>query len=540
MGQMEAYFFLFGIIVVLGHFFRASSIPIALIFVATGILISFLPFFPKLNLDPDITLKFFLPLLLYEASAFSSWRDIKKNFRPIALLSIGHVIFITVLVALVIHTLIPQLGWPLSFILGAVVSPPDDLVIFSIAENIRIPDRVFTILEGEAMFNDAAALILFRFALVALLTHEFSVIHATLTFVAIMVGETVYGLLLGNLIGQIRQRFSNTGIHIIASLLTPFLAYIPMVKLGGSGIVATAITGFIIGNQYSIRFTSEFRLTSQAIWPALAFALQSILFLLIGSNIRDIVEGISSIPIGTIMLYALSVTTVVIVGRFIWEFITVSLVPKVWSRLLGKKNTRLPWQYLFLISWAGMRGSISLAAVLSVPFLPLMINGVNPRDLIIFLVCCVIITTLILQGLTLPWFINMMGVDKHGQQEEYNEHLAEISAKIKMTKSALQWLKDYRTGIKNNPELLEEVKIYIKQYKIHLRQLKDSLLKHDVETLQHSDIEEAHQKIFVLSQIIEIEREELLKMWRLEKIKLSTRNKLMAKLDHQIQNIASI
>jgi CPA1 family monovalent cation:H+ antiporter len=240
------------------------------------------------------------------------------------------------------------------------------------------------------------------------------------------------------------------------------------------------------------------------------------------------------------MLYALSVTTVVIVGRFIWEFITVSFVPKVWSRLLGKKNTRLPWQYLFLISWAGMRGSISLAAVLSVPFLPLMINGVNPRDLIIFLVCCVIITTLILQGLTLPWFINMMGVDKHGQQEEYNEHLAEISAKIKMTKSALQWLKDYRTGIKNNPELLEEVKIYIKQYKIHLRQLKDSLLKHDVETLQHSDIEEAHQKIFVLSQIIEIEREELLKMWRLEKIKLSTRNKLMAKLDHQIQNIASI
>jgi Na+/H+ antiporter len=540
MEQIETYIFMFSIIIAIGYFFRNSSIPIALILVVTGILISLLPFSPDFTLNPDVVLNIFLPLLIYQISSFSSWRDIKKNLRPITLLSVGHVMFITLLVALIVHSLIPQLGWPLSFVLGAVISPPDDVAIFSIAKNIRIPERIFTILEGEAMFNDAAALTIFRFALAALVTHEFSAIHAASTFFAVIIGETIYGLLLGNLLGQLRRKLTNPIIHSMASLLTPFLAYIPMVKLGGSGVIATAITGFIIGNQYSIRFTSEFRLVSRGLWPTLAYAIQSILFLLVGFNLRTIFSGITTIPSVTLGLYAGAVVAAVIGGRFIWEFIIVGFLPKLLLPFIRKKDSYFPWQYRFLISWAGMRGSISLAAVLSVPFLPAMANGVNPRNLVIFLACCVIIVTLVVQGLTLPWFIKKMGVYKHGQREKYNEHVAELSTRIKMTKRALNWLLNYKKEIKDNIDLLDEVKIYISQYKMLLQQLKDSLSKHNLDTLEHDENEENPHGSGIVSQIVEVERVELLKLWRLEKINLSTRNKLLSRLDHQIQHITSM
>jgi Na+/H+ antiporter len=539
MEQVEAYLCMFAIIIVIGQLFRNSSVPIALILVITGIVVSFIPFIPKFSINPDVILDFFLPLLIYEGSAFTSWRDIKKNIRPIAVLSVGHVVFITVLVALTIHWLIPELGWPLSFVLGAVVSPPDDVAIFSIAKNIRIPERVFTILEGEAMFNDAAALILFRFALAALLTHQFSLIQASGSFVLVVIGETAYGLLLGNILGRLRQKLTNPVIHIMASLLTPFLAYIPVVKLGGSGVIATVITGFLVGNYYSLRFTPEFRLISRAMWPALAFVLQGILFLLVGINIEAIFAGIASIRFATLGYYSLAVIIVVIAGRFIWEFIIADLIPRFLIPSLRKKERSLSWRYQFLISWAGMRGSISLAAVLSVPFLPNMMSGVNPRDLVILLVCSVIIATLILQGLSLPWLIKIMGVDKDGTREVYNEHIAELSAQIKMTRSALRWLKNYKGEIKNDANLLDEVKTYIRQYKMLLRQLKDSMAKHDQETLQHAEAEEITNKSCILSQVAEVERAELLKLWRMEKINLATRNKLMGRLDHQIQNLTS-
>jgi CPA1 family monovalent cation:H+ antiporter len=539
MEQIESYLFMFCVIIAIGQLFRSSAIPIALILLIAGVLISFLPFVPQINLNPHLVLDIFLPLLVYESSAFSSWRDIKKNIRPIALLSIGHVIFITILVAVCAHALIPDLGWPLAFILGAAISPPDDVAIFSIAEHVRIPERVFVILEGEALFNDAMALIFFRFALIALITHEFSAIAAGTTFFAIIIGETLYGFLLGNLLGKLRQRLTNPIIHTIASVVTPFLAYIPMVRLGGSGIIATAIVGFIIGNQYAIRFTPEFRLISRGIWPALAFALQSLLFFWVGFNIKVFLEGITSLSLSTLSWYAFVIVALIITGRFVWEFVAVSFLPRLLFPFWHKHDSPPPWQDLFLISWAGMRGSISLAIVLSLPFLSNTQNGVNPRDLVIFLVCCVVIATLVLQGLTLPWIIKKIGIHQQGQREKYNEHVAELSTRIKMTRSALRWLLDYRTEIKDNQDMLDEIKVYIRQYKMLLKRLKNSLSKHDLQTLAHNEEEERTEGTCILLQIIEIERKELLKLWRMEKINLFTRNKLMAKLDHQIQNITN-
>ena len=538
MEQTQTYIFMFGILILVGQLTRKSTIPIALILVVVGVALSFFPFLPEIKLNPEIVLDGFLPLLIYQISSFSSWRDIKKNIRPITLLSIGHVVFITILVAVVMHAVIPQLGWPLAFILGAVISPPDDVAIVSIAQNVRIPERVYTILEGEAMFNDAAALTLFRFALAALVTHQFSPVHLVSTFFAVIIGETLYGLALGNIIGKLREKISNPTLHLIASILTPFLAYLPVVKLGGSGVVATAITGFIIGNQYSLRYSPDFRLISRAVWPSVAFTIQGILFLMLGFNMRELFQNISAMPFNKLLIDASIVIGVVIIGRFIWEFVGVAFLPRVFFPSIRKKSPYPSWKYLFIISWAGMRGGISLAAALSVPFLPLMSDGTNPRDLLLFLVCCVIIATLMIQGLTLPWLIKVLGVNEVGEREKYNEHIAELLTRLKMARSALRWLLDYRKEISDNVELKDEVTVHIRQYRMQIKQLKNNIANHDTHDADHDEEAEINSEACLVSQIIDIERTELLKLWRMEKINLLTRNKLMSRLDHRIQHLS--
>lgn len=534
MDQYIVYIILFSIIVIVGQLFQKSIVPIALILVISGILLSFIPYFPEVHLDSKLVLNFFLPLLVYEISAFSSWRDMKRQFRPIALLSVGHVIFITILVAITIHFLIPQVGWPIAFILGAIISPPDTVAIVSIAEKIRIPERIFIILEGEGMFSDAAALTLFRFALVAALTNSFSIVHATLSFILIIIGEMIYGLILGYVLGWLREKITNTTLHMIASFLTPFFAYIPAVQLGGTGVLSTAMTGFVIGNQFTTRFTSEYRLIALSTWPPLAFIIQAFIFLSVGLDMRSIFMRISSIPFDTLMLYVSSITFVVIVGRFIWVYGAVIVLPRFLFPALLKTDPYPPWQYPFIISWSGIRGGISLAAALAIPVLVLNIESVDLRDLIIFLVVCIIIVTLIIQGLSLPFILKKMGIDKVGESERYTEHLTELQARVQMIEAALNWLESYKEKVKDDKKLLLEVSVHLYEYRMLKVTFESRILEHD-KTLFHDENIETREKLSLLLQITEAEKEELTKLWQEDKINLRTRNKLLATLDHQVQ-----
>lgn len=530
------YLLLFSIIVLLCQLFYKSTIPTALILVVSGILLSYIPFFPEIHLDSKLVLNIFLPLLIYQISSFSSWREVKKQARPIALLSIGHVIFITVIVAIVMHALIPQMGWALAFVLGAIISPPDDVAIVSIAEKIRMPERVLIILEGEGMFNDAAALTLFRFALAAAITNQFSFEYASTAFGMIIIGEIVYGLALGYILGELRSKISNTTLHVIASFLTPFLAYIPVVKLGGSGIIATAVVGFVIGNQYTLRFTPEYRLTALTIWPAIAFAIQGIIFLLVGLDMRSTLIRISSIPIESLVVYVISILSVVIIGRFVWVYGFVIFLPRLLFPSLRKKDPYPHWKYPFLISWSGIRGGISLAAVLAVPALTLKINTIDLRDLFIFLVFSVIFATLILQGLSLPFIIKKMGIDKVGQSERYAEHLSELQARIHMINAALHWLQKYKQQIKHDKKLSTEIRMHIDEYQMLKNQYDSRMLEHDGKST-HDEVSELKENLSLSCQIIDVEKQELIKLWRENKINLRTRNKLVAVLDHQIQRL---
>ncbi len=537
MGQIGTYIVLFGLIVIIGQIFKKSTIPLALLLVITGMLLSLLPWLPHIVLKPEIVLNIFLPLLVYQISSFASWKDFKKNLRPITLLSVGHVVFITFLVALLIHALIPELGWPLSFVLGSVISPPDDVAIVSIAEKIRLPERIVTILEGEGILNDATALILFRLSLIALVTHQFLVVQGTIDFFAIVIGETLYGLVLGYIIGELRARISNNSLHMIASLLTPFLAYYPAVLLGGCGVLATVVTGFVIGNIYAVRFSPEFRLFSRAFWPTLSFGLQSFIFLLVGLDFRFILGRISSISPLSLLIYSGTLILAVIVGRFLWVY-AAAILPRFLFSSIRKKDPYPTWQSIFVISWSGMRGGISLAAALAVPFLPGTVKGANPNDLLLFLVFSVITTTFVVQGLTLPWLINVLGIQKSAKCEEYNEHITELNARLTMTKAVLRWLSEYKDEVKDDPKLLEQVKLYIREYRMLKNQLKERIADHR-EILDHDEQKEAMTEIFLLSQILEIEKVELLELWRKEKINLAVRNKLLERLDHRVKHLAA-
>ncbi len=484
--------------------------------------------FPLIQEHPEVVLKVFLPLLLYQISSFSSWREYRKQIRPIVLLSVGHVLFITVLVASLIHFLMPQVDWPLAFIIGAVVSPPDDVAIISIAEKVKMPSRIVTILEGEALFNDATALILFRFAVAAFITHQFILSHAIIAFVLMVVGETIYGFVLGHLLGKLRLHLRDPLIHIVVSLITPFIAYLPAERLGGCGVISTVITGFIIGNYYSIKFTPEFRLLSRAIWPTISFMLQSFLFILVGVNIDSIYDAISTVPFADLAKFLFIVVAAVILGRFLWVY-PVAYLPRLFFRKIKRKEKAPSWKATFVISWAGLRGAISLAAALAIPDMPVYIDNVNARDLVTFLVFGVIFFTLIVQGVTLPWVIKSLGFQKHNKQELYREKIAELSARRDMTQAAIEWLSNY-IKTEENQEIIEETKLHLKSYKLLKKNLEkriEEIVPNDEAQEQEIEIEETN----LLNKTIEVEKNLLLDLWEKEKISLAVRNKLLERLD---------
>jgi len=532
MEQIEIFIGLLGIIAIVGILFRKVSVPTSLLLVIIGMLISLLPFMPEVHIKSALVLDIFLPLLIYEMSAESSWREMKLNLRPILSLSIGHVLFITAFVAIVIHALVPELGWPLAIVLGAIVAPPDDVAIMAIAEKANIPGRILTILRSEAMLNDATALILFRFALAAYLTHSFSPQSALGAFLLIVIGETLYGLALGNFMGKIRLHLTDPRQQMLFSFLTPFIAYLPAERLGGCGVLATAVTGLVIGHRYYDKFLPEVRLVTRSVWTSISFALQSILFLIVGLNLKYIIERIDDIMTHEKMaLYSVVIILTVIIGRFLWTYPSAYL-PRYLSKKIREKDPYPPWQYPFVVSWAGMRGSISLAAAFSIPAISNPILGSHTQDVIIFFTFSVICGTLLLQGLTLPWLLKHLGMTHYHQQEQRQEELCELKARKKMAQAAIAWLSEYEMMIKDDPKQKTEVALHLERYKLRKQQLSERIktLKNGEE---QGEVEHLSSTLHLSSKILDVERKELSRIWHNDEISHASRNKLLLQLDHR-------
>jgi Na+/H+ antiporter len=412
------------------------SVPAPFILVPVGVILGFIPWLPQIELNPDVVLLVFLPPIVYIGGAFSSWQTFKKNLRPIFLLSFGLVLFTMGLVAAVAHLLIPGLSWSVAFVLGAIVAPTDTVAAATIARRLSLPHRLVSVLEGEGLVNDATALTAFRFAVAAIVLGSFSFRGALLTFVAVVFGEVAYGLLLGWAISRLRHKLKDPSLEITVSLLTPFLAYLPPERLGGSGILATAVVGLYIGRHLPELSTSGARLIGVPFWQMIVFILNNTLFLLTGLQLKTVFEKTADLPVPVLLYYGALISAVVIAARIIWVY-PAAVLPRVLSARLRERDPLPAWRHIFIVSWTGMRGSVSLAAALGIPAITEIGSPFPGRDLIIFITFCVILSTLVIQGITLPPLIRWFGIDRDGKKERQGTHHQETQARIEAAKGVL-------------------------------------------------------------------------------------------------------
>jgi len=407
------------------------KVPYPILLVLGGLALGFVPGLPRIELEPDVVFLIFLPPLLYVSAIFTSWRDFRANLRPISLLAVGLVLLTTCVVAVVGHFAV-GIPWAAAFALGAIVSPTDAIAATTVAQRLGVPRRIVTILEGESLVNDATGIVAYRIAVAAVTTGAFSIWAAGLQFVLGAAGGIAVGLAVGWVIIQARRFISDDpSVQNTISLLTPFAAYLLAEEpshyvweqlnerfgfageFAFSGVLAVVACGLYLGRRGPSVISSEARLQGYAFWELVTFLLNGLVFALIGLQLRGVLDALAEddYTIPTLILYAGLVSLTVIAVRFLWVF-PATYLPRLASRALRSRDPAPPARAITVISWTGMRGVISLAVALALPL------DFPQRDLIVFLTFCVILATLVLQGLSLPALIRTLRLEDDGSAEK--------------------------------------------------------------------------------------------------------------------------
>jgi Na+/H+ antiporter len=505
---------------------RRVNIAPAILLLLAGIGLAFAPGMPSLELPPELVLLVVLPPLIYSASVAMSWREFKHNLRAIVLLAVGCVIFTAALVAAGVHYLI-GLPWDVGFLLGAIVAPPDAVAPLAIARRLGLPRRIIVVLEGEGLANDATALILYRFAVVAISTGVFSLPKATGMFASIVAGEVLYGTAVGWLSLRARHYARDPQIEITLSLITPYVAYWLPEHFGGSGVIATVACGLYMSWNGPLLISSATRLQGIFFWDLVIYLIEGLLFLLTGFQMRLLFEKSKAFPLDDILSAIALVTAIVIVARFAWVF-PATYLPRVMNSALRARDPSPPWQYVFILAFTGLRGAVSLAAALALP-LTLADGGAFPdRDLILFVSFGVIFVTLVGLGLGLPSVVRRLGVADAGRDEVIAEHEAEIAARRAALTAALSSL----DALVEKCELSDDVvKLLRARHDIRAGQLPDSLDpdSHDVSA----------EGTGLTRQLISAERKFIHLLLRDGKITDETRRRIERDLDLEEASLAN-
>ena len=380
---------------------------------------------PDLELPPDLVLVGVLPPLLYSAAFFTSLRDLRANARPVGLLAFGLVLLTMIVVAVVAHAVVPGLPWSSAFVLGAIVSPTDPIAATAIMQRLGAPRRIVNVIEGESLVNDGTALVAYRFAVAAAVTGTFSLWEAGFEFVLNVAGGLAVGLAVGWLVRQVRRRLDFPPAEVTISLLTGYFAFIPAELIGVSAVIAAVTAGVYLGWHTPELTTPEVRLLGQSTWEIVTFTLNALLFILIGLQLPAILDELDAYSTGELLWWALAVWLAVLLARWVWVY-PAAWLPRKLSRRIRERDPMPSKAQLALVSWAGLRGGVSLAAALAVP---LTIDAGEPfpgRSLILFLTFAVILGTLVVQGLTLPAVIRLLDLEESGEEEAREEAKARI------------------------------------------------------------------------------------------------------------------
>ncbi|HEV8229160.1 MAG TPA: Na+/H+ antiporter [Candidatus Limnocylindria bacterium] len=443
MRPIELVLLLLAVVTALTVLARRLSVPYPIVMVLGGLALSLVPGVPSFEVPPDLVFLVFLPPLLYAAGYFTSVREFRENLRSIILLAFGLVIFTTVVVALVAHELLPAIGWPGAFALGAIVAPPDAVAATAIFQRVGVPRRVLTILEGESLVNDATALVIYRFAIAAAAIGTFSLGEAGASFVVVLVGGVAVGLVVGAVTKWLLAHIRDTAIAVTITLLAPFAAYLPAEAIGVSGIIATVVAGVIARRTIRLA-SSDTRVVADAAWQMMIFLLNGLVFILIGLQLPTVVRGLSS-DISRVAMFTAAIVIAVVVARIVWVY-PGAYVPRL-IPAVRRRDPFPPWQTVFVVGWSGLRGVVSLAAALALP------TSFPERDLILFVVFAVILVTLVGQGLTLPLVIRALGVAPTSDVSHDETH-----ARALTTEAALARIEELRAQWPGHAELIDQLR----------------------------------------------------------------------------------
>jgi Na+/H+ antiporter len=424
--------------------------------VIAGLAISFLPGMPVFHLEPDLIFLIFLPPLLYEAAWYTSWKDFWKWRRSIALMAFGLVFFTSMVVAYASTAFIPGFTLALGFLLGGIVSPPDAVAAATIMKGMKVPKRLMTILEGESLVNDASSLIVFKFAIIAVLSGTFSLQEATGQFFIVAGMGVIVGLVGANIMYAIHRFLPTTpAIDAALTVMTPYILFLFAEKFHFSGVMAVVTGGlFMSYHAHKIFNTGSTRLNMLGVWTTMIFLMNALVFILIGLELPEIVAGLGEYSITDGIKYGLIISAIVILLRYLWVY-PAAHIPRLLSAKI-RKNPSPGWKGPLIISWAGMRGVVSLATALSIPLMLNETEAFPQRNLILFITFVVIFVTLVFQGLTLPLIIKlikMKEIDKTAEEEEQRAYI-----QMKLGQAAIQIIHNkYGEHISSN-ELIQYYK----------------------------------------------------------------------------------
>ncbi len=504
---------------------KRLNISPSILLVAAGIGMALIPSLPKVQLAPEVVLLVILPPLIYSAGFAMSWREFKFNLRPIALLAFGSVVFTTCVVAAAAHYLL-QFDWAIGFLLGAIVAPPDVVAPLAIARRLGMPRRLLVVLEGEGLANDATALILYRFAVAAAATGTFSLEKAAGTFSLIVVGEIIYGIGVGWLSLRLRKWSHEPRVEITLSLLTPYLAYWVPEHLGGSGVLATVACGLYVSWNGPRLIPSATRLQGVFFWDLIVYLIEGLVFLLTGLQVRTLIEQTHSFSLVSLLTATALTTAIVIVARFVWVF-PATYLPRWLIPAVARSDPSPPWQGPFLISFTGVRGVVSLAAALAIPYF--LDNGqpFPQRDTILFITFGVITFTLIGQGLMLPTVVRWLGLNRLGHKERKAEIKSELHARQAALKRVTKRLERYVKTHKLPKEMIE-----------HLRTRNQSRLQILPSNLTDS-LDHLRQTASLKKELIDAERDFIYQLLRQGKITDEARRRIEYELDLEEASVAN-
>lgn len=439
----------------LGWIARRWHFPYPIALVAGGAVLGLVPRLPQFPFDPQLILLVVLPPILYQAALLTSWQDFKRHARPIGLLAIGLVVATTLAVGATLKWLVPEVPWAVALVFGAIVSPPDAVAATAILSRLNIPRRIVTVLEGESLVNDASGLVIYKFALAAVLTGAFSLAEAGAQFLLIAGGGIVVGVLLAHLFIWIHRRLADPFIEVLVTLVLPYSVYIAAEQLHCSGVLGVVAAGLVRGRYAPEIVSAEMRIIARSVWKLWVFVLNSLIFMLIGLQISDALEKLTRYSALELAGLGLAISLAAIAVRFAWVY-AIGLLPGGWSARVEAGEAAPTRNELTVIGWCGMRGIVSIAAALALPIALPDGSAFPQRELVIYLTFFVIAVTLVLQGLSLAPLIRALKVGSDWSLETEQQSvraamkaaaLAAIDARLAAAGAPAEWAEGLRAEI---------------------------------------------------------------------------------------------